>query len=138
MTDKDYHCKHPGCKEGLHITHPCEVCGRIGGRIDYPAIGARVMGWDRGPVVGWYIDKNRAYVKGYQPHKDIAQAMAVLQAMVKDGWWPTSWLSSWGVHYKLAKGRHVFNVHGDAEHSGDLGADTAKAIMEAISKAKEP
>ena len=22
-------CKHPGCREGLHITHPCEKCGRI-------------------------------------------------------------------------------------------------------------
>jgi len=28
----DNNCTHPGCKAGLHITHPCEVCGRIGGR----------------------------------------------------------------------------------------------------------
>ena len=25
-------CGHPGCL--AHISHPCEVCGRIGGRMD--------------------------------------------------------------------------------------------------------
>ncbi len=29
----DTPCTHPGCRAGLHVTHPCEVCGRIGGRL---------------------------------------------------------------------------------------------------------
>jgi hypothetical protein len=29
-----YPCSHPGCLQ--HITHPCEGCGRVGGRKIYP------------------------------------------------------------------------------------------------------
>lgn len=39
MTD----CKHVGCSR--HITHPCEECGRIGGRyVSCPICGAEVLG----------------------------------------------------------------------------------------------
>ena len=41
-------CDHPGCLS--HISHPCEVCGRIAGRRP-PPLGADAAGSDDGEII---------------------------------------------------------------------------------------